>query len=159
MPCVSPPPPQVAAVIEVGPAPSYPLAFTAADPTSANYLTDAQGDWDFSCFKGPIKVRLTIATPGKVFYYGGGRDSVSFAYDPATQAKQPIGRGHRQFPGNLQHVTAQSIWFSYANAWDCGAGDNQRRCAKSAYGIYVGDSHGGFTVHADPIIQNGGGKS
>lgn len=157
MPCVAPPPPQVAAIIQVGPAPAYPLTFRAADAASANYLMDAAGDWDFSCFQGPIKVRLTISTPGVVFYYGGGKDSISFAYD-AAQTKQPVQAGHRQFPGNMQHVTAQAVWFKYANAWDCGAGNNQRQCAKSAYGVYLGDAAGGFVAQADPIIQNGGGS-
>jgi hypothetical protein len=145
----------VAANITVGAAPTFPLTFQAADSASANYLIDDKGDWGFSCFKGPVKVRLTISTPGAVFYYGGGRDSISFA-DDAAQTKQPVQSGHHQFPGNVQHVTAQSIWFKYANVWDCGAGDNQRRCAKSAYGIYIGDGAGGFVAHADPIIQNGG---
>ena len=134
MPCLAPPPPQVAAIIQVGPGPAYPLTFRAADADSANYLMNPAGDWDFSCFKGPIKVRLTIGTPGVVFYYGGGKDSISFAYDSA-QTKQPVQAGHHQFPGKMQHVTAQALWFRYANRWDCDAGDNQRRCARSAYGV------------------------
>ncbi len=155
MPCVAPPPPQVAAIIEVGPGQNDPTTFRAADPTSANYLENAKGDWDFSCFKGPIRVQLTIATPGYVFYTGGGKDSISFAENPGD-TKLPPPPKHHQFRGGLKHVTAQSVWFVYHNDWDCGAGDGARRCASSAYGVYVGDAHGGFVRHVDPIIRNGG---
>jgi len=156
MACIAPPPPQVAAIVRVGSAPDYPLTFQAADPASANYLKDAGGDWNFSCFKGAVKVGLTLATPGIVFYVGGGKDSLSFVYD-STQPKQPLKLGgNAQFPGGVKHVTAQSIWFNYRNAWDCGQGNNHPACLTSAYGVYLGDSSGGFLHADDPIIQNGG---
>jgi hypothetical protein len=147
----------VAAIIRVGPAPDYPLTFQAADPASANYLMNAGGDWDFSCFKQPIRVQLSIATPGVVFYVGHGKDTISFADDP-TQPRAPPRPGHHQFPGGVHHVTAQSTWFRYRNDWDCGAGDGKPRCLKSAYGVYLGDAGGGFLGEPDPIIQNGGGQ-
>jgi hypothetical protein len=155
MPCVAPPPPQVAAIIEVGSGPNDPVTFRAADPASANYLANANGDWDFSCFKGPIRVQLTIHTSGFAFYTGGGRDAISFAERPDL-AKQPPPPKHHQFPDGVRHVTAQTISFRYSNHWDCGAGDGQRRCPDSAYGVYVGDAGGRFVRHADPIIHNGG---
>jgi hypothetical protein len=145
----------VAAIVSVGAAPNYPLTFRAADPASANYLKDAAGDWDFGCFKGAVKVSLTITTPGVVFYVSGSEDSLSFAFDSAQQ-KQPVTPANSQFPGGVKHVTAQSIWFNYRNAWDCGHGDNRPTCRTSAYGVYLGNSTGGFLHTADPIIQNGG---
>jgi hypothetical protein len=156
MACIAPPPAEVAAIIQVGPAAAgYPLTYRAADPTSANYLVNDKGDWDFSCFRRPIRVRLSIGTPGFVFFHGGDKDGILFAEDP-TGTKQAVKPGHHQFPGGLQHVTAQSLWFKYHNDWDCGAGDGQKRCAASAYGVSIGDGAGGFVHDSDPIIQNGG---
>ena len=155
MVCVAPPPPQVAAIIQVGPAPNYPLTFQAADPASANYLLNAGGDWDFSCFKQPIKVALSIVTSGVVFYVGGGMDSISFA-DTAGAAKGPPPA--HQFPGGIKHVTAKSIWFNYHNDWDCGKGDGVKRCPVSSYGVYLGNGAGAFLHASDPVVQNGGNQ-
>lgn len=151
----APPSVEVAATIEVGPAPGYPVTFHAADPTSANYLVNANGDWDFSALEGPVNVRLTIATPDVVFYRGGGEAALSFADDPA-HAKRPVPRGHHQFPAHVQHLNGQGIAFTYRNVCDGGLGDGARRHATSAYGLYLGDAAGAFLHHHDPIIQNGG---
>ena len=150
-------PVEVAAVIEVGPGPGHATTFRAADPASATYLSSDNGDWDFSSLKGPVRVRLTIATPDVVFYRGAGQDALSFADDP-TQPKQAIGRGHHQFPGDVEHASGQSLSFLYRNAWDGGVGDGARRCEKSAYGVYFGDAAGGFLHHHDPVIANGGNQ-
>jgi hypothetical protein len=146
---------EVAATIEVGPAPGYPVAFHAVDPTSANYLVNGNGDWDFSSLKGPVMVRLTIATPGVVFYRGGGESALSFADDPA-RAKQRVAPGHHQFPADVQHVGGQSLSFTYRNAWDDGVGDGVKRRETSAYGLYFGDAAGALLLHHDPVISNGG---
>jgi hypothetical protein len=158
MACIASPPPEVAAIIQVGPGPTYPLTVRAADSTSANYLVNNKGDWDFSCFKGPIRVRLAINTSGVVFYYGGGKDTLSFS-DDEHGTKQPVGPGHHQFPGGPQHVTAQSMWFTYHNDQDGGQGDHQDRYPRSAYGLFFGDAAGNFLTQADPIIQNGGSNN
>ena len=147
-------PVEVAAIIEVGPGPAHATRFRAADSASAQYLANDNGEWDFSSLKGPVRVRLTIATPGVVFYRGGDKAALSFADDPA-QPKAAIAGGHHQFPGDLQHVSGQSMWFMYRNAWDGGVGDGARRCEKSAYGVYFGDDAGAFLHHHDPVIQNG----
>ena len=145
---------EVAATIQVGPAPDYPVRFHAADPKSASYLVNDNGDWDFSSLKGPVAVRLTIATPDIVFYRGGDKAALSFADDPA-QPKQPVAPGHHQFPG-AAHVSGQSLSFTYRNAWDGGVGDGAKRRQTSAYGLYFGDGAGAFLLHHDPVIQNGG---
>ena len=148
-------PVEVGAIIEVGPGPEHSTKFRAADSISANYLANDNGDWDFSAFKGPVKVRLTIATPGVVFYRGASKNALSFADDPA-QPKDAVASGHHQFPEDVQHVSGQSMWFMYRNAWDGGAGDGAKRCEKSAYGVYFSDDEGTFLHHHDPVIQNGG---
>ena len=157
MPRADPPPVEVVATIEVGPGPDHSTRFRAADSTSANYLVNDNGDWDFSSVKGPVKVQLTIATPGVAFYRDAGKNALSFADDPA-QPKQTVADGHHQFPDDVQHVNGQQMWFMYRNAWDRGVGDGAKRCEKSAYGIYFGDGAGDFMHHHDPIIQNGGGQ-
>jgi len=160
MPCTAPPPPQVAAIIQVDVAANYKLTFTA-DPTSpgsANYLQSAAGDWDFSCFPGAVKVRLTIQTNGIAFYKSLTKDSLSFASN-STQPKQPLHHGNPEFPGNVQHSGAQSIWFNYKNAKDCGIPNHPLTCLKSAYGIYLWNLSGGYLAEKDPIIQNGGSSS
>jgi hypothetical protein len=146
---------EVAAIIEIGPGPEHSTRFRAADPVSATYLANEDGDWDFSALKGPVKVKLTIATPGVVFYRGAGKNGLSFADDPA-QPKHAVANGHHQFPGDVQHVHGQSMWFMYRNAWDGGVGDGAKRCEKSAYGVYFGDGDGALLHHHDPVIQNGG---
>jgi hypothetical protein len=148
-------PVEVAAIIDVGPGPEHATRFRAADAESAKYLANDNGDWDFSALNGPVKVRLTIATPGVVFYRGDGMNGLSFADDPA-RPKAAVSRGHHQFPGDVQHVSGQSMWFNYRNAWDGGVGDGAKRCEKSAYGVYLGDGEGALLHHHDPIIQNGG---
>lgn len=148
-------PVEVAATIDVGPGPEHATMFRAADSASAKYLANGQGDWDFSSVKGPVKVRLTIATPGVVFYRGAGKNALSFADDPA-QPKAAVAPGHHQFPGDLRHVSGQSLWFIYRNAKDGGVGDGAERCETSAYGVYFGDGAGALLHHHDPIIQNGG---
>jgi hypothetical protein len=147
-------PQEVAAIIEVGPAPEHRTTFRAADAASASHLVNENGDWDFSGLKGPVKVRLTIATPGVVFHRGQGA-ALSFADDPA-QAKTAVDRGHHQFPDHVWHADGQSLSFMYRNAHDGGVGDGIPRCRKSAYGVYFGDDDGAFLHHHDPIIQNGG---
>lgn len=164
MPCIAPPPPQIAATIQVGPAPDYALAFTPADAASANYIA-GNGDLDFSCFAGSIRVQFTITTPGVVFYKLYGKDAISFAEDASQPAaKQAVQPGHHQFPGGVQHVGPQTIAFTYHNDWDGGAGDHRRRYARSAYGIYLGSAAGqgkigGFLHHCDPIVSNGGNQN
>jgi len=149
------PPVEVAAIIEVGPGPGHATTFRAADGASANYLANANGDWDFSSLEGPVKVRLTLATPGVVFHRGAGEAAISFADDPA-EPKEAVASGHHQFPGDVQHVSGQHLWFMYRNGWDGGVGDGAKRCEKSAYGVYFGDEAGTLLHHHDPIIQNGG---
>jgi hypothetical protein len=148
-------PHEVAAIIDVGPAPDHRTTFRAADSASANYLVNDNGDWDFSGLKGPVRVRLTIATPGVVFHRGASKTALSFADDPA-HPKQAVAEGHHQFPGDVHHVSGQNISFLYRNASDGGLGDGARRCETSAYGIYFGDDAGALLHHHDPIIQNGG---
>ncbi len=148
-------PVEVAAIIEVGPGPGHPTRFRAADSGSAKYLTNDNGDWDFSALDGPVKVRLSIATPSVHFYRGDGKDALSFAHD-ASQPKQPVARGHHHFPGDVQRVSSQSIWFTYRNARAGGPGAGAERSDKSAYGVYFGDDAGAFLHHHDPVIQNGG---
>jgi hypothetical protein len=150
-------PPEVAAIIEVGPGPEHRTTFRPADNASASYLTSEDGDWDFRSVKGPVRVRLTIATPGVVFHRADGEAALSFADDPA-EPKQVVARGHHQFPGHVQHDGGQSISFLYRNAWDGGAGDGVKRCEQSAYGVYFGDGAGALLHHHDPIIQNGGAE-
>lgn len=153
MVCIAPPPPQVAAVVQVGPKPDYPMTFQAADPASANYLKDSAGDWDFSCFKQSIKVVLTITTTGIVFYTGNGMDSVSYAETPGASKQSPPAH---QFPVGIKHVTAQSIWFKYHNDSNCGVNGGPDKCMTGAYGLIFGDTAGNFLHADDPIIQNGG---
>jgi hypothetical protein len=148
-------PAEVAAIIEVGPGPDHATRFRAADSASANYLANDNGDWDFSSLKGPVRVELTIATPGVVFHRGASDAALSFADDPA-HPKRAVDGGHHQFPGDVQHVSGQSLWFVYRNAWDGGAGDGAKRCENSAYGVYFGDGEGALLHHHDPIIRNGG---
>jgi hypothetical protein len=63
-------------------------------------------------------------------------------------------RNH-QFPGGVQHVGRQAIWFVYANETDCGVAGGQALCQRSAYKLNVVDARS--KVHpADPIIKNGG---
>jgi len=155
MASVATPPTEVAATIQVGPAPGYPVTFRAADPTSAKYLANDAGDWNFSSLRGPIRVRLTIDTPGVLFHGGAGEAAISFADDPA-QPKLPVARGHHQFPDHVQPVGGQGLSFTYRNAWDNGVGDGARRRETSAYGLYFGDDAGALLHHHDPIIQNGG---
>jgi hypothetical protein len=146
---------EVAANVEVGPGPDYKTTFHPADAGSAKYLANDDGDWDFSSVKGPVNMRLTIATPGVVFHRGAGGTALSFADDPA-QPKAPVARGNHQFPDHVQHGDGQSIAFTYRNAWDGGVGDGVKRCEKSAYGVYLGDADGRFLHHHDPVISNGG---
>lgn len=155
MPRATQSPVEVAAIIDVGPGPDHATRFRAADAASAQYLANDNGDWDFSSLTGPVKVRLTIATPGVVFYRGADKNALSFADDPA-QPKAAVAHGHHQFPGDLQHLSGQSMWFMYRNAWDSGVGDGAKRCEKSAYGVYFGDADGALLHHHDPIIHNGG---
>lgn len=154
----TPAPAEVAATIQLGPAPGYPVRFRAADPASANYLVNENGDWDFSSLKGPVMVRLTIATPGVVFHRGGGEAALSFADDPA-QPKQRVAPGHHQFPDDVQHADGRSLSFTYRNAWDDGVGDGAKRRQTSAYGLYFGDGAGALLLYHDPVIQNGGNTS
>lgn len=155
MPSTAPTSTEVAAVIEVGPGPDHATTFRAADSESAKYLANANGDWDFSSLKGPVRVQLTIVTPGVAFHRGASEAALSFADDPA-QPKRAVEGGHHQFPGDVQHVSGQSLWFMYRNAWDNGVGDGAKRSENSAYGVYFGDAAGAFMHHHDPIIRNGG---
>jgi hypothetical protein len=154
MPCTAPPPIVVEATFTVNTAsPLHPKHFHARG-LSANYI-DRAGNFDFTCFKHPIVVVLTIGTPG-IYFYGQGNDSLSFADDAANKREQArLARKDHQFPGGVQHVGRKTIWFVYRNDWDCGAGDGARRCPVSAYGFYVVNDHG-VVSHVDPIIQNGG---
>jgi hypothetical protein len=154
MPSAAQRPLELAAIIEVGPAPDHAATFRAADSASASYLVNDNGDWDFSSIKGPINMRLTIATPGVVFHRGAGKNGLSFADDPA-QPKEAVANGHHQFPGDLQHAGGQTLSFTYRNACDGGLGGGAKRFERSAYGVYLGDDAGVLLRHHDPIIQNG----
>jgi hypothetical protein len=151
MPCAAPPPPQVAAIIAAGPSSERPLKVRPAQG-SASYI-DYAGNLDFSCFHHAIKVRLSLDTPGVHFYW---RHALSFAYQDGKE-KRPVLHRTRQFPGGVHRKGPRTISFTYRNAWDCGVGDDVRRCARSAYGLYLVDAHG-HVRRIDPIIQNGGSK-
>lgn len=153
MACIPPPQPQIEATITVGPAPDYPLTFTANPKDGSAKFIAANGDLDFSSFTCEITVKFTIVTPGIVFYQGYGKDAISYAdsLDPGD-LKQPVGQGHHQFRKGLNHLGPQTIVFEYHN--DCGK-HGDRACPQSRYGIYLGAA-GGFLKHHDPIINNGG---
>jgi hypothetical protein len=112
---------------------------------------------DFSCFAHPILVVLKVGTPG-VYFHGKGNETLSFADNFADARKQMVlPRKHHQFPGGVQNVGRQEIWFVYRNDWDCGVGDGADRCPTSAYGFYL-ENRQGVVFHVDPVIQNGGSK-
>lgn len=153
MPCLTPPPAQVSATIEIGAGPTYPPTFEAADAASAPYI-DGNGNLDFSCFPNHIKVKLIIETSG-ITFYTLTHESLLYADNAQTGLKTPVQHGHYQFPGDIKHDNAQTISFTYANRWDCGKGDGSKGCAQSAYGLDFANS-GGYLRTYDPIIGNGG---
>ena len=154
MPCIAPPPPVVSAVVTVVPGTPRPLRF---HPVGASRIyIDSAGDMDFHCFQHPIVVVFQLRGPGE-YFKGDGNDTLSFV-DNADQARDQkvLPPKHHQFPIGVQHLGRRTIWFVYRNDYDCGAGDDQPRCKRSAYGFYLVNSRG-VTHHFDPIIQNGGG--
>jgi hypothetical protein len=153
MPCITHPPPQIAAVVSAEPSSSDRApSFRPVSRASANYI-DGAGNMDFSCFYHPIRVRLQLRGPGVRFYR---EHALSFAY-VAGKEKRPVTRKVRQFPGGIHRLNARTVWFTYRNSADCGVGDGKPRCLKSAYGLYLVTDHGRVR-HIDPIIQNGGSK-
>lgn len=152
MPCIAPPPPQVAAVIAATPASDRKPSFRAVKG-SGDYV-DGDGNLDFSCFYHPIRVRLTLT--GSHVYFSR-RHPLSFAYE-AGKEERPVTREVRQFPGGIHRHGVKTITFTYRNAADCGVRGGDHRCLKSAYGLYLVDFNG-HVRHVDPIIQNGGNKN
>jgi hypothetical protein len=155
MPCIAPPPPVVSAVVTVIPGTARPLRF---HPTGASrHYIDSAGDLDFHCFQQPIVVVLQLRTPSQ-YFRGDGNDTVSFV-DNADQARDQtaLPPKQHQFPVGIQHLGRRTIWFVYRNDWDCGTGDHQPHCKRSAYGFYLVNSRR-VVQHFDPIIQNGGSE-
>ena len=152
MPCIAHPPPQVAAVISAASSSERRPSFRSTSRASANYI-DGAGNMDFSCFHHPIRVKLRIR-PYHVYF--SRRHALSFAYEAGTE-ERPVTEKVRQFPGGIHRINATTISFTYRNATDCGDLHGERRCLKSAYGLYLVDANG-HVRHVDPIIQNGGNK-
>lgn len=153
MACIAHPPAEVAAVIAAAPTSTKRPLEVRATGRSARYIA-GNGDMDFTCFHHPIRVRLRIRSSHVYFSW---RHPMSFAYDQRKE-KQPVTPRVRQFPGGIHHSGRRTIWFTYDNGWDCGVGDNVKRCPVSKYGLYLVDIDGRVR-HFDPIIGNGGHSS
>src|SRR5580704_18503184 len=132
MPCIAPPPPVVSAIVTVIPGTARPLRFHATG-LSRNYI-NLNGDLDFHCFRHPIVVVFQLRTPSE-YFKGDGNDSLSFV-DNADQARDQmvLPPKQHQYPIGIQYFGRRTIWFVYRNDWDCGAGDDQPHCKRSAYG-------------------------